>query len=569
MKYGVEIVIATIVLILIIIVAGYILRKRYYKEVDRLEAKKMELMHRPVIEELAKMKQLNMTGEAEKLFEGWRKSWDEIVTEKLPTIDEWLFDAEEMTDKYRFNQAKAVHEKIERLLEEIGEQIEQILDQLTELVGSEEKSRLEMEDILEKYKIAKKNLLAHRHSFGIATKKLDGLLEETSTNIEAFDELTNQGDYLKAREIVLTLGEQMDQLTGKMEKIPDLLTECQTIIPAQINELQDGYEEMKQAGFILDHLQIETQVEKIEKQLEAYREFLQNAEVGEVENGLGEMTEKLDSLYDVLEKEVLEKHYLVKENEKAGMILEQLKEVNLGIVTETNEVKNSYHLLEDDLEAPKSFEKTLAQLTQRYELLKARMSEERSAYSVLSEELKEIEKQLEAMQVQQAEFTERLQSLRKDELEAREKLEGLQRRINEIIRMVRKSKMPGLPADFESLYEQAEENIDDVYKSLNEKPLNMKSVQKFLYEAIDTVEHLYTRTDEHIENSRLAEKVIQYGNRYRARNPELRAKLEEAEQAFRNYEYKSALEQAATAVEQVEPGALKRIEEIMNEKIHV
>ncbi len=57
MKYGVELVISAIVLIIILFVVGYFIRKKYYKEMDRLEARKEELMNRPVAEELAKLKQ--------------------------------------------------------------------------------------------------------------------------------------------------------------------------------------------------------------------------------------------------------------------------------------------------------------------------------------------------------------------------------------------------------------------------------------------------------------------------------------------------------------------------------
>ena len=287
----------------------------------------------------------------------------------------------------------------------------------------------------------------------------------------------------------------------------------------------------------------------------------------EVENGMDEIKEKIDVIYDLLEIEVHSKHYVLQNNEKTEFILDQLKKVNDEIKAETKVVQNSYQLLDDDLEAPGNFENGLTQLTKQYELLKAKIIEEASAYSILSEELKEIEELLDVIQSEQNQYTERLQNLRKDELEAVDSLLALQKKMNEIIRNVQKSSMPGLPGDFESLYDQAEEQIEDVYKSLNGKPLNMKSVQKYLYDATDTVNHLFTRTGEHIENARLAEKVIQYGNRYRARNPQLRLNLDIAEQAFRNYEYKSALEQAATAVEEVEPGALKRIEELLNEEL--
>ncbi|SIB88910.1 Septation ring formation regulator EzrA [Mycobacteroides abscessus subsp. abscessus] len=69
-----------------------------------------------------------------------------------------------------------------------------------------------------------------------------------------------------------------------------------------------------------------------------------------------------------------------------------------------------------------------------------------------------------------------------------------------------------------------------------------------------------------IETVQLAEKVIQYGNRYRSKYPSIAKALREAEDSFRNYNYKEALEQAASSIEEIEPGALKRIEDMIGEK---
>ncbi|MBS4195016.1 septation ring formation regulator EzrA [Lederbergia citri] len=561
----VEIVIASIILVLILFIVGYFMRKKYYKEVDNLETRKLELMNRPVMEEMAKVKKLNMTGQTEEMFERWRAMWDDIIAVQLPNIDEMLFYAEEYSDKYRFKKAKETNIKIEKMLEDIEVQISQILEELAELIGSEEKNREEIEGLLDQYRNSKKNVLAHRHIYGVAAEKLEELLDAVGEKIANYEELTNGGNYLEARKVVITLASELEQLITKMEKIPDLLTECQTVIPSQKNELRDGFNDMKQQGFVLEHLQIDRQFEELDEELNTYIEFLKATETEEVEKGLQEVKEKIDNLYDLLEKEVYAKHYILQENENADATLQQLKEVNREISHETKIVQHSYQLLQDDLETPSKFDKNLSQLSKRYEILKAKIDEENTAFTLLSDELKEIDAQIKALQQEQNEFIVKLQNLRKDELEVRKNIEILQKKIKEIIWLVKKSRMPGLPGDFESLFEQAEEQIEDVLKSLEEKPLNMNSVQKFLYDATDTVDYLYSRTEEHIENAHLAEKVIQYGNRYRGRNPQLRASLEKAEQAFRNFEYKSALEQAATAVEEIEPGALKRIEEIYHD----
>lgn len=75
------------------------------------------------------------------------------------------------------------------------------------------------------------------------------------------------------------------------------------------------------------------------------------------------------------------------------------------------------------------------------------------------------------------------------------------------------------------------------------------------------------KTSAMIENAILAEKLIQYGNRFRSSNQTVSIRLIEAEIAFRNYQYEDALQIAADAIERVQPGILKEME--INLKSHV
>src|SRR5699024_2804267 len=173
-----------------------------------------------------------------------KSNWDEIVTVKMPNIDELLFDAEEAMDKYRFNQSKSIHIKIEMLIDEIGVQIDEMLEELGELIGSEESNREQMEYVLEKHHLSKKQLIAHRHTFGKTVDKLDECLDYITKEIKAYESLTNQGDYLIARQKVLSLVEDVNILNVKFEKIPNLIVQCHTVIPNQLSDLYNGYMEM-------------------------------------------------------------------------------------------------------------------------------------------------------------------------------------------------------------------------------------------------------------------------------------------------------------------------------------
>ena len=561
-----EYIIGGIAILIILFLIGYFMKRKYYSEVDRYESWKIDIMNRPVLDEMSKVKQLNMTGQTEELFERWRQEWDELVTSKLPGIEDYLFDAEEYIDKYRFKKAKESLAVIDRKLTETEDKIKKILGELNELVGSEEKNREEIDGLKEQYRENKKNLLSHRHSFGSAEASLEALLENIQAKFIEFDEKTDNGNYLEARETVLSIQAMLEQVSSKMESIPALLHDCQSIIPAQVSDLKDGVREMAAQGYVLDHLNAEKEVEEIGKELTEYRASLEKGDVEIAEQGIQGLKERVEKLFDLLEAEVLAKQYITKTEHEAKETLVKAITESKTLKEETKHIQESYHLNDKELSAQTNVEQQLKGLLKRFELIDHRITENDTAQSLIKLELEEAKQQLDALVEEQKVLMEKLSALRKDEMAARDKVWDLSKKISELIRIVSKSNMPGLSQEYKYLLEDANESIKQVNEKLEEKPLDIPVVQQYLEIAVLTVEKLEASTEEIVETVMLAERVIQYGNRYRSRYPSVDRGLREAEEYFRNYDYRDALEQAATSIEEVDPGALKRIEQMLAEK---
>lgn len=559
--------IGIVAVLLSLFFAGYVIRKKYYKEIDRLENWKIDILSRPVLDEMSKVKQLNMTGQTEELFERWRKEWDDIVATQLPELEEQLFDAEECIDKYRFKKAKEIQTNIDSILSETEEKIKNILGELNELVGSEQKNRVEIEALKDLYRECRKNVLAHNHTFGSAVKHLEVQLDETVAKFQEFEEKTVNGNYLEAREVVLTIQNQLEKLSAAMDIIPRQLMECQTALPGQISELKQGYHEMIGQGYNLEHLEFEKETARLETEIENLLAQLEMAETEEVESGIENVKASIDALYDLFEKEVHAKHFIQTHDEETKDLLEELAKNNKELNEETALVKQIYHLPEKELEVNRHSEQQLSLIFKRYEQLYLRLQKQQDfAQTTLSAELKEIQVLINDLLEEQKGYRETLQALRKDEVAAREKVQELTKKIGETIRIVTKSKIPGLPQEYKFLLDDAEDSIQTVITKLEEKPLDIPTIQHYLDMAVHVVGKLVNTTDEMIENVLFAEKVIQYGNRYRSRYPSVAKGLLEAELAFRTFDYKTALEQAAITIDQVEPGAFKRIEEMLKEE---
>lgn len=560
-------IIGGLVLILCLYIGGFFIKKKRYKEIDELEAWKLELMNRPVLEEMSRVKQLNMTGQTEELFESWRNEWDDIVTVQLPKVEEYFFDVEEYIDKFRFKKAKNVQLEIEEHLKSTEQNIDTLVNEIKDLVGSEEKNRIEIEELKEIYRMGKKTLLAHRHNYGKAERALEQKLDEATSKFQEFEVLTENGDYLKARETVLLIKTLLQEVIHKMEIIPNLLLECHTKIPSQLHEIKEGNREMIGQGYILDHVEIDQEVDRIEHELQIHLSNLENLSTEEVEKGLEEIKNCIDNLYDLLEEEVESKQFIYENEGKTRDMLQTVYEANEVLKVEIKNVKLSYQISDDQLSEHRELEDKLYDLFKRFELLELKILNDELAHSLLRNELKEIKSQLETIEQELIILAEKLQTLRKDELEAREKVQELTRKMAETIRTVSKSNIPGLSQDFLDLVEEAKGSIQDVNEKLEENPLNVPEVQKYLEMAAMTVEKTYEKTNELVEMVVLVEKVIQYGNRYRSQYSTVAEGLIEAEKSFRQFHYAKALEQAATSIEEIEPGALKRIEALLSEEV--
>ncbi|MGG3466371.1 septation ring formation regulator EzrA [Neobacillus pocheonensis] len=546
-------------LLLALFVVGYFIKKKYFKEMDRLEAWKIDLMNRPILDEMSKVKQLNMTGQTEELFEHWRNQWDDVVTVKLPDLEEMLFDAEEYIDKYRFKKSKEVQQNIEDKLQETEDQIKNILEELHELVGSEEKNRVEIEELKEQYRESKKMLLAHRHSFGNAEKYLEIQLGEVSQKFHEYDEKTENGNYLEAREVVLLMHSKLGSIRNNMNAIPQYLIECQSLLPNQLSDVFDGYKEMTEQGYYLEHINVQQEKIRLEEKLTEIIVFIEKTEMEQAEEGIKEVKDRIDILFDLLEKEVHAKHFVQKHEKQTSSLFDLAEEDNKNLSNELLHIQERYQLLDEDFEIMRNLDKELATVYKHYDILFEKLKINETAQTVLSEELAEIKEQLEIILEGQQAFAYKLQALRKDEIEAREKLIELTKKVGETVRLVNKSNVPGLPEDYKYLYEDTNESIQNVRYQLEEKPLNISALNQYLEIAVLTVDKLLNSTIELIENATLAEKAIQYGNRYRRHNSAVAKGLSDAEAAFRQYDYQEALEQAATSLEIIDPEALKKI----------
>lgn len=550
-----------IVFLFAIAMVIYLIRKKHINEILLLEDEKLQIQHQPIFEELTKLKRLNMTGETEEKFERWREEWTEVIDVVMPQIDTMLFDAEDAIDRLKFKKASAIEREIFEEIQKCDQKHKQILEELDELMGSEEKNRFEMEAIQENYRIARQTILAKQFDFGQAFEPLEKKLETFTPQFEEYEKLTEQGNYLTAREIVLHLTQESEEVFKLIDQTPTLLSKLNKTIPATMKDLRNGMRDMEEQQYHLIHLGIEEQLEQIEVQLKELGLEVKELNLQVVEEQLLQVENQMEQFYDLLEQEVRAKGNLQKEIEDGYDRLNHLMHDANSAIAEAEAVQRSYQLSVQEAALPEKLLRALQEYRIRYEDLLHQYNHPPTTYSVVWEEVEKVFLHIDQSEEELESFTSKIKNLRTDENRVREQLDRLTKQMQESDRLLHRSNMPGIPSDINTRMEEAEEKIYIAYESLNEAPIDMESVELQAQEAETATNDIAEEVEQLLANVHLIEEIIQYGNRYRLNDSQLDERLKIAERAFMDYRYTKALEEAMAAVEEVEPGALEKIKQ--------
>lgn len=552
-------IIIPIVILLVIIFVLLQQQRKHRKILQSLEEQKHEMQHKPINEELTKVKALNMNGQTEEMFDRWRQMNDEIKVTYVKEINELLYDIEDHIGSFKFKKATKLEEEIKEYLKRAKQSQEKIISELDELIGSEEKNRIEIEELNEKYKGARKTLLAHQHAFGDALPALEERLEAFTPKSEEFNELTENGNYLEARSLVEQLQQEAESFLKLIHDIPTLLTDVQTNIPTALAEIRGGYAEMEGQGYYLRHLELIDAFEQVDEEVQDLKKDMRNLELDTIRQRIEDLNETIDYFYNVLENEVMAKQYLDKYCDGMFSKITKLQQSLRHTITEAEYVQESYHLSEEEADIPRECLRQLELLQKRYDLVAMQVREGKSAYSSLRDELEVIDLTVGKTMNIHEEFSKRMKNLRVDEEDARQRLAAVERELQVTERMLHKANMPGIPAQLQADLESVAEHIYVVQEGLLQVPLDMNDVSDKVAQAEQAMQDVSQAAHQLIDDVQAIERIIQYGNRYRAANARLDERLTEAEKAFVNAQYKNALEEAGAAVEEVEPGALDKI----------
>ena len=563
-----------LVLVFVIIAAvlyliGYFMRKKNQEQLDELEVRKEALFDLPVFEEIDDIKKMHLVGQSQNSFREWNQRWVELSTRSFAELESQIYEVENQNEIFRFMKAKKAVVEANETMTEMEAEVEVIRNGLKELRESEERNSLEVQKALDVYEELSKSLKDDKASFGPAYSEIQKQLRNVEIEFTQFVTLNTSGDPIEAREVLEDAERHTYELEDLMKRIPPMYEELNETFPDQLKEIEEGYNQLLADDYVFPEQNFAEEIQHAKKRVENSMADLEKTEIAAVEVANRDTATAIDALYEVMEREIEAKKYVVTNQKIIDDYISHSLKNNRQLMIELDHVSQSYTLNNNELGRSRGFQTEIEEIIRRQKDLEPRMKEHTVPYSEIQAFYKECYKILDDIENQQLEIDASLKELRKGEKVAQEKVDEYEFRLRSIKRYVEKQRLPGLSADYLEFFYVATDRIEDLSRALNKMRINMDEINRLCDLCEDDLELLDKKTKDLVNAAALTEQMMQYANRYRHTHETIRAALDKSMYLFSTeFRYQDALDEIGTALEAVEPGAFKRIEDFYFKNIN-
>ncbi|HGO3333441.1 TPA: septation ring formation regulator EzrA [Staphylococcus aureus] len=555
------IILAIIVIILIAVGVLFYLRSNKRQIIEKAIERKNEIETLPFDQNLAQLSKLNLKGETKTKYDAMKKDNVESTNKYLAPVEEKIHNAEALLDKFSFNASQSEIDDANELMDSYEQSYQQQLEDVNEIIALYKDNDELYDKCKVDYREMKRDVLANRHQFGEAASLLETEIEKFEPRLEQYEVLKADGNYVQAHNHIAAFNEQMKQLRSYMEEIPELIRETQKELPGQFQDLKYGCRDLKVEGYDLDHVKVDSTLQSLKTELSFVEPLISRLELEEANDKLANINDKLDDMYDLIEHEVKAKNDVEETKDIITDNLFKAKDMNYTLQTEIEYVRENYYINESDAQSVRQFENEIQSLISVYDDILKEMSKSAVRYSEVQDNLQYLEDHVTVINDKQEKLQNHLIQLREDEAEAEDNLLRVQSKKEEVYRRLLASNLTSVPERFIIMKNEIDHEVRDVNEQFSERPIHVKQLKDKVSKIVIQMNTFEDEANDVLVNAVYAEKLIQYGNRYRKDYSNVDKSLNEAERLFKNNRYKRAIEIAEQALESVEPGVTKHIEE--------
>jgi septation ring formation regulator len=564
----IDAIVIAIIIILAVIIALFFYRNNLLKKLSDAKQDKSSIMQTSLKNEIDEATQIKLNGESLDKFNEYKSIFDNIFDKKIPQIDEYIKQIQTQVSSFKLLSANSVLEDINQLIKTINHQFNYIHEGLIQLKDVDNQHHQAIDHIDSSLREINQRLLSQNYSFGPSSEKLEDRLQEIKKMYHNFVEATKSGNQDVAEVILSNIYQSIDVLNDLMDKIPDYYVSLSKEYPKQLDEIERGHRTMIQTGYNFSDDSFADDINTLQQACTHGLASLSILDLKITKKDSDMIENKIDNMYSLMEQEVIAKRKVKKNMNLIYDFIFHAKNQNRILIDELNGLSKNYTLEHNELESAEQLTKKINVIESTYSTDFQSVSECTAIFSIIQKHQQEAKHQLSAIEKQQRDINESVADLNEEEQAARDKIQKYDLQLLTIRRQVDNLNLPGLTDEFLERYDYAYEEVSKLGTAINKTKISMDEINQRLDKISKTMNTILSDTDKIIDSAVLAERLMQYANRYRNSNKDVNAACMQAKEYFdRHYQYEKSLSVITTAIEKVDSGAYKQIEnEYYNEK---
>ena len=551
--------ITVVSIILILNLIQYLTKKTLKNEVKLFDIKKNEIIDGDILSELSKVETLSKTETIKEKYEIWKSEIDKIKEELDSFVNDMIIDADFLVERKDYKDYLEKKIKIELKLIEAKELKDRVFNEIKEITLSEERNRSLITDLKTKFREIVHTFISSKDSFIPIDKQIEMQIETIEKKFHEFEYAMESQDYIIANKLVEVIDTLIKHLNTIVEEVPPAVVMAETIIPKRLLEIKSTYENLSKRGYQLDYLNIEYNIDEINKKITDIMSRLRLLNLEDVLFELRTILEYTDSVFNDFEREKLAR----KEYEESVTIfkskIKKINDIMNKLYGRVVDAKYNYKLSEEQIRELNFLSEELGMLDEDFDKLYDTTKTTSFPYTRLNKELELLIIKLSKEEEKIDEYMQSIGNMQEDEKRAREQLEDMSELLESCKSKIREFKLPLIPNLYFIELKEAIEAIREVNKELDRKPINIDVLNTRVDTARDLVFKLNNTTNEIVKSAMYAENAIIYGNRYRSKKQYIDEGLNKAELLFIRGEYKKSLELVLNTIDIIEPGIYKKL----------
>ena len=545
------------VLALILIIAGFILFKKYRnkqlkKMVDDLYVRFTALKTVPLAFKLSKAQAMakrnaETTAAVEKYYSRY-----EDVEKHINQIQDLLNNVDDSVATSSYKESLESIKIASENLDDCESEVKAIDEFLEEFSKKENEQREYSTELKEKYRVVKTTINKNAQVLSIA---YDGFLDKLKRCEDLFsssEEYMYTSDYGSAQADLEEIERLLEDIKVNANAVPKLVKDAKGVLPLMLDETKRELALTKQRGVYTQDLNLDEKIANIEQQLNEDVKNIMAAETDGIKKNLSEAKDMLNVINEQLADENRAFKQTKDTNDKAYEHIQEIEKVE-NYVRIAYDKDSARFGLEDLKEMLKTQRENIEKYKEEYAQINTDLAAGGKAASALLSEAEQLSEKIDADLKNLYTYKTIIDKSNDGETRAITQLTKLQLVVSEVETKIAEYALPAIDESYKKDLAKARDYIEKIREATKEIPINIDELNSLLDESIDFVYKFYNNINNVVGMGIMVENAIVFGNKYRSTYTDIDRELSKAEFQYLNGEYTKALKTAISCMETLFP----------------